>query len=119
MYHSETDIVTGSFVAAARVTDESGELDDGKVPGVGIFIQDPNDTPATECATGGTASEYLSGVMDSESANRTEAVATEEGQLTPPMRSSATQNAKAPRTKAASARNARAWNRFLRERIGF
>jgi hypothetical protein len=119
MHYGKTDIVSGRFVAPTRVTDESGEFDDGKVPGVGILNHGSDDTATTECAASGTAGEDLGGVSDAKGTDRTESVATEESQLTPPMRSSATQNAKAPRTRAASARNARAWNRFLRERIGF
>ena len=119
MNHSETDIVASRFVAARRISDESGKLYDGKVPGVGILNHGSDDTATAESPAGGTFRENPGGVPDGISTNRTEAVATVESQLTPPMRSSATQNAKAPRTRAASARNARAWSRFLRERIGF
>ena len=119
MNHSETDIVTGCFVEAGAVAYESGKLYDGKVPGVGVLNHGSDDAATTECAAGGTFRENPGGVSDGISTDGTEAVATKESQLTPPMRSSATQNAKAPRTRAASARNAKAWSRFLRERIGF
>jgi hypothetical protein len=84
MHHSETDIVASRFVAATRVTDESGELDDGKVRYVGIFHKGPNISAATECAVSGTAGEDLSGGGDAFGANRAEAVATVESQREPP-----------------------------------
>ena len=119
MNQSETDIVASRFVSARRISDESRELYNGKVPGVGILNHGSDDTATTESPPGCTFRENPGGVPDGISTDGTEAVATKESQLTPPMRSSATQNAKAPRTRAASARNARAWSRFLMERIGF
>jgi hypothetical protein len=119
MHHSEPDIVASRFIASGRISDESGEFHDGKVPGVGILNHGSDDATLSECATGGATGEDFGGIVNAKGTDGAESVATEESQLTPPMRSSETQNAKAPRTRAASARNARAWNRFLRERIGF
>jgi hypothetical protein len=83
--HSETDIVTGCFVAARRISDESRELYNGKVPGVGILNHGSDDTATSECAAGGTLREDIGGVPDGISTNRTEAVATVESQREPPI----------------------------------
>ena len=56
--------------------------------------------------------------MDSFGTHGAKTVATEESQRTPPTSSSDTQNARVPMTRAASARNARALNRDLRDFIG-
>jgi hypothetical protein len=77
--------VSGRFIAATRVTDESGEFDDGKIRDVRILIQDPNDATLSECATGGTTGEDFGGRMDSFGTDRTEAVATEESHRRPPI----------------------------------
>jgi hypothetical protein len=84
MHYSETDVMTGRFIASARVTDESGELDDGKIRYVGILNHGSYVTAATECAASGTFREDLSGGGDAFGANRAEAVATKESQRTPP-----------------------------------
>jgi hypothetical protein len=83
--------MAGRFVAARRISDESGEFHDGQVPGVGIFNHGSDKSALSKCATGGTAGEDLSGISDGIGANRAEAVATEECQFAPPMSNSATQ----------------------------
>jgi hypothetical protein len=75
--YGETDIMSGCFIAAARVTDESGELDDGEIRNVGIFDHSPDVTAATECAASGTFRENLSGGGDAFGPNRAVTVATE------------------------------------------
>jgi len=115
MHYSETDVMTGRFVAAARVTDESGELDDRQIRDVGIFHKGPNISAATECAASVTAGEDLGGGSDTGSADRSKAVATVESQFTPPTMSSATISANTVVTNTASARYASARIRDLRD----
>jgi hypothetical protein len=76
--------MSGSFVAAARVTDESGEFYNREIRDVRIFHKGPNISAATECAASGTAGEDLSGGGDAFGANRAKAVATVESQREPP-----------------------------------
>jgi hypothetical protein len=113
MHHSETDVMTGSFVAARAVANESGEFDDGKIRHVGILNHSSDVTAATECAASGTAGEDLGGGGDTFGANRSEAVATVESQRPPPTRNSATQSARAEITRNAPIRSARAERKGL------
>jgi len=76
MHYGETHVVTGCFIAARAVADESGELYNGKIRYVGIFDHSPDVTAATECAASGTFRENLSGGGDAFGANGAEAVAT-------------------------------------------
>jgi hypothetical protein len=59
--HSKTDIVSGRFVSARRISDESRELYNGKVPGVGILNHGSDDTATSECATGCATGEDFGG----------------------------------------------------------
>ena len=115
MNHSETDIVTGRFIASGAVANESGKFDNGKIRDVGILYHSSDVTAATECAASGTASEDLSGGGDAFGTNRAEAVATVESQLTPPTRNSATQSARAEITRADPIKIARADRKGLRD----
>ena len=85
MDHSETDIVACSFVASTRVTDESRELDDGEIAGVGIFNHGSDDTATSESPTCRPAGEYFGGVTDGIGTDGAEAGATEEGHRRPPI----------------------------------
>jgi hypothetical protein len=81
----KTNIVASRFVGTGRISDESGKLHDGQVPGVGILNHGSDDTPATESPAGGTFREDLSGITDGIGADGAEAVATVESQFAPPM----------------------------------
>jgi len=83
--HSETDIVSGRFVSARRISDESRKLYNGKVPGVGILNHGSDDTATTESPPGCTFRENPGGVPDGISTDGTEAVATVESQREPPI----------------------------------
>jgi hypothetical protein len=113
MHYSETDVMTGSFVAARAVANESGELYNREIRHVGIFNHSSDVTAATECAASGTFRENLSGGGDAFGANRSKAVATVESQREPPTRNSATQSARAEITRNAPIRSARAERKGL------
>jgi hypothetical protein len=81
--------VARRFIGTGRISDESGELHDGQVPGVGILNHGSDDTPATECPPGGTFRENPGGVPDGIGANGTESVATVKSQFAPPIKASA------------------------------
>ena len=85
MHHSETDVVTGRFVAAGAIANESGEFDNGQIRDIGILDHSPDVTTATECAASGTASEDLGGITNRIGADGAESVATEESQREPPI----------------------------------
>jgi len=89
MDYREPDVVACSFIGTGAVAYESGELHNREVPGVGILHHGSDDTPATECATGGTASENPGGITDGIGADGAEAVATVESQFAPPIKASA------------------------------
>jgi len=109
--------VTGRFVSARRISDESRKLYNGKVPGVGILNHGSDDAPATECAAGGTFRENPGGISDGISTDGTEAVATKESQLTPPRIASTRSQTIAPMTVEPIARIAMERIRFLRFRM--
>jgi hypothetical protein len=96
--------VARRFVGTCRISDESGELHDGQVPGVGIFHEGSDDTTATECPPGGTFRENSGGVPDGIGANGTESVATVESQFAPPIKASA-RSQMTGRRRRLSARN--------------
>lgn len=54
---------------------------------MGVLVENTDDTPAAESPSGGPTGEDFGGIMDTRSTDRTEAVATEESQLTPPINS--------------------------------
>jgi hypothetical protein len=108
MHYSETDVVTGRFIASGAVANESCELYNGQVRNVGILNHGSDVTAATECAASGTFRENLSGGGDAFGANRSKAVATVKSQREPPTRNSATQSARAEITRNAPMRSARA-----------
>jgi hypothetical protein len=83
--------MTRRFVGAARVTDESGEFDDGKIRDIGIFNHGSDKSALSKCAACGTFRENPGGVTDGIGADGAKAVATEESQRTPPTRSCAKQ----------------------------
>jgi hypothetical protein len=56
--------VSGRFVASGAVAYESGKLYNREIRNVGILNHGSDDTATTECATGGTAGEDLSGGGD-------------------------------------------------------
>jgi hypothetical protein len=95
------------FVGTGAVAYECGKLYNGQVPSIGILNHGSDKSALSECATGGTAGEDLSGGGDSFGANRAESVATEEDQLTPPIKASA-RNQITGRRRRFSARNPRA-----------
>jgi hypothetical protein len=107
--------MSGRFVAARAVANESGELYNREIRDVRIFDHSPNISTATECAASGTAGEDLSGGGDAFGANRSKAVATKESHREPPTRNSATQSARAEITSAAPIRSARAERKGLRD----
>jgi hypothetical protein len=109
--------MSGCFVAARAVANESGKFYNGQVRHVGIFNHGSDVTAATECAASGTAGEDLSGGGDAFGANRSKAVATVKSQREPPTRNSATQSARAEITSAAPIRIARAERKGLRDFI--
>jgi hypothetical protein len=80
------------FVGAARVTDESGEFDDGQVPGVGILNHGSDKSALSKCAACGTFRENPGGVTDGIGADGAKAVATEESQRTPPIQRDCSQS---------------------------
>jgi hypothetical protein len=84
MDHGKTNIVARRFVGTCRISDESGELHDGQVPGVGILHEGSDKSAPSKCAAGGTFRENPGGVPDPESANGTEAVATVKVHWAPP-----------------------------------
>jgi len=76
MHYSETDVMTGSFIAARAVANESCKFDNREIRNVGILNHGSDVTAATECAASGTFRENLSGGGDAFGANGAEAVAT-------------------------------------------
>jgi hypothetical protein len=84
MHHSETDVMTGSFIASGAVANESGKFYNREIRHVGILNHGSDVSAATECAASGTFREDLSGVGDAFGANRAEAVATVKIQREPP-----------------------------------
>ena len=107
--------MAGRFIASGRISNESSKFHDGKVTGVGILHEGSDDTTPTESPAGGTFREYLSGRMDSESANGAESVATEESQLIPPIKASASSQIIGSNNafNARNARNARSLDDFF------
>jgi hypothetical protein len=89
MDHGKTNIVARRFIGTGRISDESGKLHDGQVPGVGILHEGSDDTTATECPPGGTFRENPGGVPDRIGADGAEAVATVKSQFAPPIKASA------------------------------
>jgi hypothetical protein len=89
MDHGKTNIVARRFIGTGRISDESGKLHDGQVPGVGILNHGSDDTTATECPPGGTFRENPGGVPDRIGADGAEAVATVKSQFAPPIKASA------------------------------
>ncbi len=77
------------FIGTGRISDESGELHDGQVPGVGILHEGSDDTTATESPASGTFRENPGGVPDRIGADGAESVAAEESQFAPPIKASA------------------------------
>jgi hypothetical protein len=107
MDHGKTNVMASRFVGTGAVAYESGKLHDGQVPGVGILNHGSDDTPATECPPGGTASENPGGITDGIGADGAEAVATVESQFAPPIKASA-RSQMTGRRRRLSARKAQA-----------
>jgi hypothetical protein len=89
MDHGKTNIVASRFIGTGRISDESGKLHNREVRNVGILNHGSDDTPSTESPPGGTFRENPGGVSDRIGADGTEAVATVESQLEPPIKASA------------------------------
>jgi hypothetical protein len=92
MDYREPDVVACRFIGTRRISDESGELHNREVPGVGILNHGSDDTPSTECPPGGTFRENPGGGGDIFGANRAEAVATVENQFAPPIQRDCSQS---------------------------
>jgi hypothetical protein len=107
MDYREPDVVACRFIGTGRISDESGKLHDGQVPGVGIFNEGSDKSAPSKCAAGGTACENPGGVTDGIGADGAEAVAAIESQLTPPIKASA-RIQMTGRRRRLSARNPRA-----------
>jgi hypothetical protein len=89
MDHGEPDVVSRRFIGTGRISDESGKLHDGQVPGVGILNEGSDKSAPSKCAAGGTFRENPGGVPDEIGADGAEAVATVESQFAPPIKASA------------------------------
>jgi hypothetical protein len=108
--------MSGRFIAARAVANESSKFDDGKIRDVRIFDHSPDVTAATECSPGMAASEHFGGGGDAFGANRSKAVATKESQFTPPIKASARSQRIGSKNafNARNARNARIlWDFFI------
>jgi hypothetical protein len=77
------------FVGTRRISDESGELYNREVPGVGILHEGSDKSAPSKCAAGGTFRENPGGVPDGIGADGAEAGATVESQFAPPIKASA------------------------------
>jgi hypothetical protein len=98
---------TPPWITVNRISDESGNLPDGQVPGVGILHHGSDKSALSKCPPGGTFRENPGGVPDRIGANRAEAVATVESQFAPPIKASAKSQITGRRRRL-SARNAQA-----------
>jgi hypothetical protein len=78
-----------SFIGTGRISDESGELHDRQVPGVGILHEGSDESALSKCPAGGTFRENPGGVSDRIGADGAESVATVESQFAPPIKASA------------------------------
>jgi hypothetical protein len=89
MDYREPDVVARSFIGTGRISDESGKLHDGQVPGVGILHEGSDKSAPSKCAAGGTFRENPGGVPDGIGADGAESVAAVKSQFAPPIKASA------------------------------
>jgi hypothetical protein len=92
MDHGEPDVVSRRFIGTGRISDESGKLHDGQVPGVGILHEGSDKSAPSKCAAGGTFRENPGGVSDRIGADGAESVAAEESQFAPPIQRDCSQS---------------------------